>query len=398
MQSQSKLHVLVIGDVIHSAGTRSYVREILKHTQHLSPQFAMFQFRLDTRPTNLGYVEVDDFPSPLRMAGGIWMFKLLPRPIYRLYERLVMLFYLLGLTFSMRKHDVLVASGVLDFLHILRPMLPRDIWWLKLGVIEEEGTGTLRYRLRKWIERQHARFPHRMFVSKPMGKFLDSEYGKAKGKELILPCLVDLQRFPPVADKNKLRKSLGLADKFVVAYVGTASHWQCVEETVALFKQILQQRPNSFFWVFTPDKEAFASLMVDVPKESWRVEFRPHHELAGLLPAADIACLLRRKALLNHVSSPLKFPEYLSCGLPVLIGEEVGQYSAMVKDKALGVLINPEDKDAWQVSLTAMFALLDNDSNVSQRCLDAAYALSWQGYGTKLDSLLQATNVTGHQG
>ena len=383
------LHMLVVGDVIHSAGTRSYLREMLVHMRHMHPNFHMFQFRLDNRSTEKGFVQIDDFPARLRMAGWVWLYAHMPRPIYRLYERIVMFFYMLKLSMAWQKNDVLVASGVIDFLHVFRPLLPRDIWWLKLGVIEEEGTGTLRYRLRKIIEAWHASFPHRIFVSKPMGEFLDSEYGEAQGKELILPCLVDLQRFPEPQERLKLRQSLGLGDKFVMAYVGTASHWQCVDETVALFKQVLRRYPQTFFWIFTPDKDAFVSKLKDVPESQWRVEFRPHHELAGVLPAADVACLLRRKELLNKVSSPLKFPEYLACGLPILIGPQVGQYSEMVKTQKLGAILDPEFPEHWEDAISEMMRLVEGDKEVRHRCETTAKSLSWQGYGAALDVLLE---------
>jgi len=291
---------------------------------------------------------------------------------------------------------VLIVSGVVDGLHLLRWRLPKDTWWLKLGVIEEEGVDTLRYKIRKWIEAKHATFQHRIVVSEPMGAFLDQEYGSVKGQQLVLPCLVDLERFPAVADRDKLRQQLGLADKFVVAYVGTASHWQCVHETVEVFRRILAEKSNSFLWIFTPDAAVFEKLLADVPQEHWRVEFRPHHQLVSVLPAADMACLIRRRELLNRVSSPLKFPEYMACGLPVLIGEQVGQYSEIVQTKQLGVIIDPDQPETWQAQLKVLFALLEQAGDVRLKCRGVAESLSWQGYDSKLGSIMDMGEVRKH--
>jgi len=380
--------MIVAGDVIHSAGTRSYFREMLNHMSHMNPQCQIFQFRLDDRPTDKGFVHVDDFPWRLRMAGKASMYKILPRLIYRIYERFVLLFFFLRCLKALDKKDTLIVSGVLGWLHLVPWLLPKNTWWLKLGIIEEEGAGGLRYSVRKWIESKHANFRNRIFVSKPMGEFLEHDYGKTKGLELILPCLVDLARFPAVDDKKVLREQLGLADKFVVAYVGTASHWQCIVETVHVFRKILAKKAHSFFWVFTPDKEAFEKLLSDLPETCWRVEFRPHQELVSVLPAADVACLLRRSELLNRVSSPLKFPEYMACGLPVMIGAEVGQYSETVRQQSLGIIIDPEDSESWDYKIDDLFALLDDKRDIGEQCRSVAESLSWQGYGKKLECII----------
>jgi len=391
--SERKTYVIVAGDVLHSAGTRSYLREMLNYIQHLSPELYMFQFRLDDRETQQGFIHVDDFPWALRMASNTLLFRMLPRPLYRLFERFILLVFLWQVTGKIKGDDVLVVSGVLDWLHLFRWRLPKETWWLKLGVIEEEGVNTLRYKVRKWIEAKHASFQHRIVVSEPMGLFLDQEYGQVRGQQLVLPCLVDLKRFPTVSDRDMLRQQLALADKFVVAYVGTASHWQCVEETIQIFRLILAEKPNSFLWIFTPDGKTFERLLSDLPKDCWRVEFRPHHELASVLPAADVACLIRRRELLNCVSSPLKFPEYMACGLPVLIGEQVGQYSEIVKMKQLGVMVDPDQPETWQMQLETLFILLEKSDDVRLKCRGVAESLSWQGYGSKLDRIMDVSKV-----
>ena len=383
--------MLIAGDVTYSAGSRSYLREMYVHlnamNQEHEVQLHMFQFRLDDRACHRGYVEIDDFPKLLRMASQR-LYRWLPRVFYRIYERLVLFSYFSKVLKTVSKEDVLIVCGVIDGLHLMSKRLPENTWWLKLGVIEEEGTGGLRFKVRKKLESLHARFKHRIVVSRPMADFLDAEYGAARGGVLVLPCLVDLERFPEAADRNMLRKKLGLDEKFVMSYVGTASHWQCVNETVALFRKLREMREDCFFWVFTPDRQAFETLLADLPVDCWQIEYRPHHELAHLLPAADVACLLRRKELLNRVSSPLKLPEYLACGLPVLIGPQVGQYSGLVAEKHLGVIIDPEQLDTWNDALEQMLRLRDEDSELARRCRDAAQSLSWQGYGSQLQRLL----------
>jgi len=395
MPESRRVHLLVVGDVVESVGTRSYLREMIRYLRlaGVDTRVHMFQFRLNGKMP-AGDNHIDDFDERVFVASGAKWFGCLPRPFYRLYERLVLLRFLRRTMRQIKADDALVASGCLGGVHLLGSRMPADAWWLKLGLIEEEGGGTLRFRVRKWIESMHARrFRNRIIVSEPMGGFVDSEYGEAAGEQLVLPCLVDLEKFPSVADRQALRRSLGLDDRLIVAYVGTAAPWQCAAETVALFEQLIELVPDAFFWVFTPDQDRFRALLTHIPEENWRLEFCPHHELAAYLSAADVGCLLRHRTIVNRVASPLKFPEYLACGLPVLIGPEVGHYSDMVRQERLGVVIDPDQPETWSRSIEEMQTVLAT-SGVRERCRHRAQQLSWQAFLPQLQCSFSRTSRT----
>ncbi len=381
MTEARRVHLLVAGDVIESAGTRSYLREMIRHLRlaGCELQVHLFQFRLSA-DMPAGEQGLPDFDEAVYVAPGGTLFARLPRFLYRLYERLRLLAFFRRRMQGVGADDTLIASGCLGAFYLSGRRLPADAWWLKLGLIEEEGVGGLRYRVRKRIEARHARrFDNRIVVSEPMGRFIASAYGEAAGQQLVLPCLVDLERFPAGTERQALRAELGLGDRLVVAYVGTAAPWQCAAETVALFEQLLQRAPDALFWVFSPDRARFEALLAHLPAEAWRVEFRPHHQLAGLLAAADVGCLLRHRSVVNRVASPLKFAEYLACGLPVLIGPEVGQYSELVQRQALGVVVDPDRPETWPDAVERLQAMLA-DRDLGKRCLQAAQALSWQAF------------------
>lgn len=383
MAEARRVHLLLAGDVIHSAGTRSYLREMIRHLRLAGCvlQLHLFQFRLDA-DMPAGRHRPADFDEEVHVAPGRALFAGGPRWLYRLYERWWLWRFFRSRLRKMRRDDTLIASGCLGALHLCR-RLPADAWWLKLGLIEEEGTDGLRYRVRKRIESRHARrFANRIVVSEPMGRFVAEAYGAAAGEQLVLPCLVDLERFPLI-DRRALRRKLGLGERPVVAYVGTAAPWQCAAETVALFERLLAREPEALFWVFTPDGARFTALLSHLPASAWRVEFRPHRELSGLLVAADAGCLLRRRSVVNRVASPLKFAEYLACGLPVLIGPEVGQYSELVQGRGLGVVVDPDRPDDWADAVDRLQAMLA-DRDLAGRCREAAEALSWQAHVPEL--------------
>lgn len=384
MTEARRVHLLVAGDVIDSAGTRSYLREMIRHLRlaGCEARVHLFQFRLGA-DMPAGRHRPADFDEDVYVAPGRALFAGGPRWLYRLYERWRLWVFFRRQLRAVGAGDALIAAGCLGALHLCGRRLPADAWWLKLGLIEEEGTRGLRYRVRKLIEARHARrFANRIVVSEPMGRFVADAYGEAAGEQLVLPCLVDLERFPAV-DRGALRRKLGLGERPVVAYVGTAAPWQCAAETVALFERLLAREPAALLWVFTPDGARFTALLSHLPASAWRVEFRPHRELAGLLAAADAGCLLRRRSVVNRVASPLKFAEYLACGLPVLIGPEVGQYSGLVQDRGLGVVVDPDRQDDWPDAVERLRTMLA-DRNLAGRCRGAAEALSWQAFVPEL--------------
>jgi len=250
-----KLVILVAGDIIESAGTRSYLRELISHLKSLNVdiQLRFFQFRLNAGSLS-GYCYIPDFEYPIYIAPIRRLYQLLPRPIYRLFERVVMLSFFRKALRGIKKNDGLVVSVCLGGLHFFRHLVPENTWWLKVGLIEEEKQSYWRFRIRKKIEAQHGLvFSNRIVVSQPMSQFLSSEYGPPAGKELVLPCLVDLEKFPMHPNRDELRRKLQFDGKIVIVYAGTAAPWQCAEETVQLFELMRERIVNAFMWVLSPD-------------------------------------------------------------------------------------------------------------------------------------------------
>ena len=68
----------------------------------------------------------------------------------------------------------------------------------------------------------------------------------------------------------------------------------------------------------------------------------PHKDVYKYLSASDIGFLIRSNHILNQVSSPIKFAEYLVCGNPVIITPWVGDQSDLVNIYDLGVVIEGE--------------------------------------------------------
>ncbi|MCL5269043.1 MAG: glycosyltransferase, partial [bacterium] len=68
-----------------------------------------------------------------------------------------------------------------------------------------------------------------------------------------------------------------------------------------------------------------------------------HERLNALLNAVDMACMLRPPSTRSAMTAPVKFPEYILSGLPVVVTPNIGDYSAMVEREELGLLADNLD-------------------------------------------------------
>src|SRR5206468_3305998 len=67
----------------------------------------------------------------------------------------------------------------------------------------------------------------------------------------------------------------------------------------------------------------------------------PHEQVAAALHHVHVGVLLRRKHPVNEVSSPTKFAEYLAAGLPVVMTDHIGDFSALAASNSLGFVLDP---------------------------------------------------------
>ncbi|MNP50410.1 hypothetical protein D3C76_1446730 [compost metagenome] len=63
-------------------------------------------------------------------------------------------------------------------------------------------------------------------------------------------------------------------------------------------------------------------------------------EMSTLLSRTEFGFLLRSPAPLNAVASPIKFGEYISCGVAVIISPGVGDYSELVSTTNAGKILD----------------------------------------------------------
>ncbi len=231
-----------------------------------------------------------------------------------------------------------------------------------------------------------------IFVSGRMDDYFQGVMKRNFSTAAVIPCAVDAASLPDVEKRNLLREKHGLTERFVIAYVGSAVAYQLPRQTITLFGQIRAVMPQAFFLGITQSPQVFRDLLGEqgVPEEDYLLTSLPHEQVMETLQMGDVGLLLREDSLLNQVSSPTKFAEYLLCGLPVILTPAAGDFAVIAQTNNLGHIVDLDSLRVDQALLDFLLSVQSKRQDYLKRCRDYAQAkLSWEHYGEVLAELLE---------
>lgn len=228
-------------------------------------------------------------------------------------------------------------------------------------------------------------------VSSVMARVLQQRYPDVPGDKFrVVPCCPDVASFRrAIPERVRVRQALGLADRFVVTYLGSLAWYQQLASTLRLFQLIQQIRPDAHFLAITTAPEQLLQLATQsgLAPEAMTIRSVAAHDVPGLLVASDLGLMLRDDSETNRVASPVKFGEYLAAGVPVVITPRLGDCSEIVREHQLGIEVELARDNAWLVSrLREFFVTLKPEMSLMRaRCIEYAEAeLSWPGLVPRL--------------
>jgi hypothetical protein len=161
----------------------------------------------------------------------------------------------------------------------------------------------------------------------------------------VIPTLASHQKFHfDSAKRDRTRRDLGLQDRFVVVYSGNLrGRWQVPEKLVEAFGFIRQVRPTAFFLILAPkaDHGCLEPLLSSAGLSSGEARLLAcsHEQVVDHLCAGDIGLLLRDRHPMNEVAAPGKFAEYVLSGLPIVLTEGIGDFSAQMGGSELACVL-----------------------------------------------------------
>jgi len=164
---------------------------------------------------------------------------------------------------------------------------------------------------------------------------------EARGKVLVLPNGVNLDRFRPIATARSLRTS----NEYRIGFVGGFKHWHDVEMLIASFVGVRAHIENATLTLIGEGPtSARIQEMVRGLGLSAAVEFVGSvapSEIPSHLQNFDVA-VAPYESLPQFYFSPLKLFEYMGAGLPV-VASRIGQISHIIEHGRTGWLVTPGD-------------------------------------------------------
>lgn len=215
------------------------------------------------------------------------------------------------------------------------------------------------FRVTAWVEAEARKRAHSIVVlSEKLRDDFREEFGLTAPIEVI-PCCVDIEafHFDPVS-RESCRRELGIAHEKLFVYVGKAGPRYLVDEMFDFFKLAQEQIGSAYLLILSAEEpEVFDQIAQrhGVSRDKYCVKYADHEKVSEYLSASDAGLAFIRSAQCERGSSPIKIGEYLAAGLPVVITEEIGDYSQWIAQHQLGAVIGRLDQEHYAEAVKSLF-------------------------------------------
>ncbi len=172
----------------------------------------------------------------------------------------------------------------------------------------------------------------------------------------VIPCCADLDLFDynkiNETEKENLRKELNIsADNFVLTYLGSVGTWYMLDEMMEFFAVLKQNKPESKFLFITRENRELiynSATNYNVDKNDLIIISANREEVPKLLSLSNVSIFFILPVFSKKASSPTKFAEILSMGIPIICNSDVGDLDKFVYENNTGLIINNFEKKQYE--------------------------------------------------
>ncbi|MCG3133233.1 MAG: hypothetical protein HMLKMBBP_00358 [Planctomycetes bacterium] len=180
-------------------------------------------------------------------------------------------------------------------------------------------------------------------VSGPMERTVIQRHGLADEKIEHVPNHTGVVAHAET-HRAEVRRELGVPDDALLfVYSGTLAAWQLPARSALLFQACRLHRQDARMLFLTTDTAAAEKAAKSAGLMNGIFRSVTSDRVARHLCAADYGLLLREETLVNRVSCPVKFGEYLACGVRPVMTSNIGDQSRVAMERNLGVVIGLVD-------------------------------------------------------
>ncbi|MHB8262052.1 MAG: glycosyltransferase family protein [Bacteroidia bacterium] len=184
-------------------------------------------------------------------------------------------------------------------------------------------------------------------VSNKLVEWWKIKYNYSSTKFVVIPCTLSSLFYRDLCSEEELlmaRKKGGFAaEDIVLIYSGSSAGWQSFSMVDDFLYELFSDNTNIKL-IFLSNEIPAASKTFQKYADRITTKWLKPNEVFDLMILADYGILIREPSVTNQVASPVKFAEYLACGLQVLISEGIGDFTEFVKEHQCGLLLSKKMK------------------------------------------------------
>ena len=215
-------------------------------------------------------------------------------------------------------------------------------------------------------------------VSQPFRDRLTEVLSYPGERILVEPNTIEASFRPRPESRNYYRNLFGIDDRLILIHSGSLMPHQCPGAIARLFRGVLDSVPDAYLLLFTLHQKGLKEFLRE--HGSFRGNVAPMRldfdDMPQYLAMGDLGVPLRDATEMSRVEPPGKFPEYLACGLPVIISEGVGDASGVVEQRGLGVVMSTDTiRDDIDRIVEFITQYRVNQAEIREKCRRAAQEL-----------------------
>lgn len=241
---------------------------------------------------------------------------------------------------KVKRNDIVVTTNIDDAFKIFYSKKCRMINWYQ-GIRPEESyirnKSLIKKNILEYVEKKILKKSLlNIFVSEGMKLHYERKYNLKISNYFIMPCF-----------NAKLNgESFNVSNKYKnlnFTYVGGLSKWQCIEETLRLYKSIEVKYNNASLKFLTNETERANQLIKKYKIENVEIKYVKNDELFNELKDVKYGFILREDNPINFVATPTKISTYLSNGIIPITTTKIHDTNIIFKDTDYKVFININD-------------------------------------------------------
>ena len=208
---------------------------------------------------------------------------------------------------------------------------------------------------------------------------------KTKRQDIfVVPCCVNETHYGyrPEA-RLRIRQLLNWSPEIpVVVYCGGMSVWQRIKDILQLMVEMKSLEPSLKFLLLTPNADNMKELASNsgLATSDYYCGSVSRADIPDWLSVADAGIILRHDVPTNNYASPVKIAEYLACGVPVICSRGIGDYSDMVQEEHVGIVVSDGQPDIANRAVE-LVTQAHRDERIRQQAQALVHkALTWSAY------------------